>query len=245
MVNLVFLGTAGAGGVVGRVRNCILVDNGDTRVMLDFGEGCGWRLEEYGLTLCDLDLVYISHLHADHYCGLFDSVVRASVHECRSLRIGAAGGVFKELGRALDILPKTISIDINAIEVPMEGMEIGSFFIKPVKTKHSIESYGLLIVAGDKKILYTADTSLDTSLLRHYSGVDVLIHEVSLPSSRKHLAKSQGHTSVDEVHEIRKYLSEKTLLVIVHTTIESYKELQKKQLPPNTIIPGDHTIISI
>ncbi len=245
MVNLVFLGTAGAGGVVNRVRNCVLVDNGNTRIMLDFGEGCGWRLEEYGLTLCDLDLVYISHLHADHYCGLFDSVVRASVHKCRSLRIGAAGGVFKELGKVLDILPKTISIDINAIEIPMEGMEIGSFFLKPVKTKHSIESYGLLIVASDKKILYTADTSLDLNLLNQYSGVDVLIHEVSLPSSRKHLAPSQGHTSVDQVYDMRKYLSEKTLLVIVHTTIESYEELKKKQLPPNTFIPGDYTIISI
>ncbi len=60
------------------------------------------------------------------------------MHKCRSLKIGAVGGVFKELSRVLDILPKTISIGINAIEIPMEGMEIGSFFLKPAKTKYRI-----------------------------------------------------------------------------------------------------------
>jgi ribonuclease Z len=63
MVMVWFLGTAGAGGIPGRAKNCILVDTGEERILLDAGPGCAERLGEVGYSVCKLDYIFISHSH--------------------------------------------------------------------------------------------------------------------------------------------------------------------------------------
>ena len=57
----------------GSKANCTLVSDGSTHVLVDFGLSCRkvkTALRGYGLDLCDLSAVFITHEHSDHVAGL-------------------------------------------------------------------------------------------------------------------------------------------------------------------------------
>lgn len=57
----------------GSRANCTLIDGGDTRILIDFGLSCRMLesfLKKYGLSISDINAVFITHEHADHVYGL-------------------------------------------------------------------------------------------------------------------------------------------------------------------------------
>ena len=57
----------------GSRANCTLVDGGDTRILIDFGLSCRMLdsfLKRYGLSISDINAVFITHEHVDHVYGL-------------------------------------------------------------------------------------------------------------------------------------------------------------------------------
>ncbi len=245
MPRIFFLGTAGAGGMPGRAMNCILIETSKERIVLDFGEGCGQRLEQHGYTLCDFNLVYISHLHMDHYNGLFDAVVRSSIRGCNKLVLAAAGGVYRGLNNIVELLPRSIRSNVVFIKIPLDGLRIGSFFLKPIPVNHSIETYGLYIEVSGKRIVYSADTMPTRGIINLLNNVDLLIHEVTLPSNKSDLSPILGHTSVSQALKLKEMMNQDSILAIVHTTTESMKELREISLPRGVLVPYDHTILGI
>ncbi len=74
-----FLGT-GTGGSTGsrRWRPANLVDTGEYLVVVDCGVGCHYRLSDRGL-LTEVDYVFITHGHMDHFLGLPEALFQAYV----------------------------------------------------------------------------------------------------------------------------------------------------------------------
>jgi ribonuclease BN (tRNA processing enzyme) len=75
-----FLGSGTPLGEGGRLQACILVSNGDRRVLLDCGSTSMVALACAGVEPESIDAILISHLHADHFGGvpllLLDAAVR-------------------------------------------------------------------------------------------------------------------------------------------------------------------------
>ena len=57
--------------MVGRHPTAQLLAVGEGRYLIDCGEGTQWRLLERKRRLSSLRVIFISHLHGDHYFGLF------------------------------------------------------------------------------------------------------------------------------------------------------------------------------
>lgn len=57
--------------MVGRHPTAQLLAVGEGRYLIDCGEGTQWRLLELKRRLSSLRVIFISHLHGDHYFGLF------------------------------------------------------------------------------------------------------------------------------------------------------------------------------
>ncbi len=68
---LQILGSASATPMVGRHPTAQLLAVGEGRYLIDCGEGTQWRLLEHKRRLSSLRVIFISHLHGDHYLGLF------------------------------------------------------------------------------------------------------------------------------------------------------------------------------
>jgi ribonuclease Z len=69
-LDLVFLGTSGSAPTAGRSPTALLVRRGGDRLLFDCAEGTQRQLMRSTVGLPDLEQVFISHFHADHYLGL-------------------------------------------------------------------------------------------------------------------------------------------------------------------------------
>jgi len=245
-----FLGTGGAGSSPNRAHNCFMVESKESRILIDFGEGCSWRLDELDLTLCDFDLIYISHKHIDHWIGLFDASVLALSKGCKSFNVLAHSNVMKDLKTLLiNTLPKEVSSSVIFHEIYRDEYRLKDLIIKVIPSIHPVPTYGALITDGKCVILYSADTSINEALIRNLNSVDLLIHEASLPSDLETLALSKGHTTVRQVLELSKYMKKNAILTPVHLTKESEREFFHTHLKVSNnvkvILPSDGTLLKI
>ena len=68
-MDVVFLGTGGSVPTARRNTACVLARVGGERLMFDCGEGSQRQMHR-SLGLVQLDEIYITHLHLDHFLGL-------------------------------------------------------------------------------------------------------------------------------------------------------------------------------
>src|SRR5580692_943839 len=69
-LSLFFAGTGGSVPSARRGLPAVLVRRGGDRLLFDCGEGTQRQLLRSAVGLVDLEQIFITHLHADHYLGL-------------------------------------------------------------------------------------------------------------------------------------------------------------------------------
>src|SRR6201987_2763259 len=69
-LDLVFLGTSGSAPTANRSAMALLVRRGGDRLLFDCAEGTQRQLMRSTVGLPDLEQIFITHFHADHYLGL-------------------------------------------------------------------------------------------------------------------------------------------------------------------------------
>ncbi len=249
-MKLVFMGTGGAGGPPGRAHNCILVETDLTRLVLDFGEACSWRLEELGLTLCDIDAVYVSHLHADHYGGLFDAAVRAIAYGCRKLTVAVAEPLAASMEEVIRTLPRSIASMATVLRIPVaRPFRVNDVMLRLAPACHSIECYGVYVEHEGSYILYTGDTSPCPQLYEASpagKAPKAVIHEAALPDHLADTAKRQGHSTPSQAITAVRERWPNTTIYLIHLSLETLRELARaRSLPPNVVVPSDMTVASL
>lgn len=69
-LELIFLGTSGAVPTPDRGLSATLIKRGGERILVDCGEGTQRQLMRAGVGITQIDVVLLTHLHADHYLGI-------------------------------------------------------------------------------------------------------------------------------------------------------------------------------
>ncbi len=69
-LDIVFLGTSASAPTARRGTSAQLVRRGGDRLLFDCGEGTQRQLLRSSIGLVDIEEIYITHFHADHYLGL-------------------------------------------------------------------------------------------------------------------------------------------------------------------------------
>src|SRR4051794_16423595 len=69
-LDLVFLGTSASAPTAQRAPTAILVRRGGERLLFDCGEGTQRQLMRSTVGLPDLEQIFLTHYHGDHYLGL-------------------------------------------------------------------------------------------------------------------------------------------------------------------------------
>jgi ribonuclease Z len=121
-MRIIFLGTSAAVPTVDRSLSSIAIDMGREYTLIDVGEGAQKQIMLAGLGFGKLSRIIITHLHGDHYFGVFPLLQTMSIlHRSRPLDIVAPAG-FSLIYKALkEITPTLTSYYVRITEVNGEN----------------------------------------------------------------------------------------------------------------------------
>jgi ribonuclease Z len=149
-LSVAFLGTGGAVPSARRSTASLLVARGGERLLFDCGEGTQRQMQR-SLGLVQVDAIYFTHFHADHFLGLpgllktYDLTEREralAIYGPRGLcdLIGSLGRVIGKVGYRLDL------VELGPGDgVPCKGAEVRAF---PVE--HSVRAVGYALVEAER-----------------------------------------------------------------------------------------------
>jgi ribonuclease BN (tRNA processing enzyme) len=191
--------------------SCLLLGVLDNWLMIDCPHPARKMLREGSiaaglpkpLDFDDIGAVAVSHLHADHCCGLeafgyysFFALRRRAkllMHPDASARVWdgllAAGMGMLQAKDGEPPSCKKLSDYFDLMNLDQSGsLQCGPFAVECRRTIHSIPTYAFRITAGDRVFGYSADTAYDPALIEWLAVADLIVHEVT---TMKH---SEVHT---------------------------------------------------
>ncbi len=149
-LSLVFLGTGGSVPTARRATACLLARVGGDRLLFDCGEGSQRQMQR-STGLVQLDEIYLSHYHADHFLGLPGLLKTYDLQgRERPLRVVGPPGL-SSLVRVLKSILGRLSYEVEWVELAQgdvvrhRGYEVRCF---PVA--HTITAYGYALVEDER-----------------------------------------------------------------------------------------------
>jgi ribonuclease Z len=149
-LSVFFAGTAGSIPTARRGLPAVLVRRAGERILFDCGEGTQRQLVS-SVGLADLDAVFLTHFHADHWLGLpgllktFDLRARE-----RPLTVYGPPGLRELLGLALRAAGR-VRFELDLVELaPADVLERDGYRIAVVPVFHRGPAYGYVLFEDER-----------------------------------------------------------------------------------------------
>jgi ribonuclease Z len=146
-LDIVFLGTSGSAPTASRSATAVLVRRGGDRLLFDCGEGTQRQLMRSVVGLPDLEQIFITHFHADHYLGL-PGMLKTFALRQRELPLTVYGPpglreLYGSLGRVFGRLPYPVeTVEVRAGEV----LERDGYRVLVYPVHHGVAAVGYAVV---------------------------------------------------------------------------------------------------
>jgi len=153
LLKITFLGTSGTIPSVNRNPSAILVQFGGDRILFDCGEGTQRQMMIAKTGFRNLNNIFITHLHTDHFIGLFGLIETMSLNERKeklNVYVPKQNEDFlKALFKAFGYHNLNYPIEVIGLS---DGDEInfGRFKIVAFKTDHIVPSLGYALIERDR-----------------------------------------------------------------------------------------------
>jgi ribonuclease Z len=149
-VSLFFAGTAGTMPTARRGLPALLLRAGGEQILFDCGEGTQKQLLR-SVGLLDLDAVFVTHFHLDHWLGLLGMVKTFDLRgREKPLALYGPPGM-QRLFRSLRPIIGRLGYPLETVDLePHREVRYGSFLISSFPVKHRIEAYGYVFVEDER-----------------------------------------------------------------------------------------------
>jgi ribonuclease Z len=149
-LSVVFLGTGGSVPSARRATACVLIRAGGARILVDCGEGAQRQMIN-STGLVQVDDIYITHFHADHYLGLPGLLKTYDLMERRApLRIVGPAGLHA-LFEALRRIFGRLRYEVELVELgPGEGIDHDGFEMRTFDVEHRMKALGYAYVEPER-----------------------------------------------------------------------------------------------
>jgi len=247
---VVLIGTKGGPAIrqIGASPTATLVSLGATVAVVDCGHGVTHGLVAAGVPLRDLALVFITHLHSDHYLEL-----GPLLHTAWTTGLRAEVAVFGPpgLARHLALFFAAMADDIDT-RIADEGRpdlrdlvvvrEYGEgtvlardgLAVSALRVPHPpiADAFALRFDAGGRRVVLSGDTAFFPPLADFARGADLLVHEAMLPAGIERLIARTPNAS-----RLREHLLASHTMAGDAGRIATLAEVRKLAL--NHLIPAD------
>lgn len=150
-LSLFFVGTGGSTPSAQRGLPATLMRRGGEHVLFDCGEGTQRQLVR-SIGLADIDCVFITHFHADHWLGLPGMLKSFALRERESpLTVYGPRGL-SEVMRSVSFIYGRLPYELTVRELePMEQVRKDGYLIAGVPVRHrTAVAFGYAIVEDDR-----------------------------------------------------------------------------------------------
>jgi ribonuclease Z len=146
-LDIVFLGTSGSAPTASRSATALLVRRGGERLLFDCAEGTQRQLMRSVVGLPDLEQIFITHYHADHYLGL-PGMLKTFALRQRELPLTVYGPPgLRELFDALGRVFGRLTYPLETVEVRAgETLECDGYRILVFPVHHGVSAVGYAVV---------------------------------------------------------------------------------------------------
>jgi ribonuclease Z len=151
-LDVVFLGTGASMPTAQRGPSALLVRRGGERLLFDCGEGTQRQLQRSVIGLPDIQEIFLTHYHADHFLGLPGMLKTFALRgrEDTPLTVYGPPGLrelFKRLHPFLGRLPYSLTlVELEAGETIARG----DYAIEPVAVEHGLDALGYALVEPER-----------------------------------------------------------------------------------------------
>src|SRR5439155_20863861 len=189
-VEVRFLGTGSASSPGGRGQSAIVVADGTTTLLLDFGS-TGLAALTAIMDPARVDGIVVTHLHGDHFGAIPYLVMQQRfASRARPLILAGPPGLearLRQLSLALyaDFYERPLPYELRFVPFGDGELAIGAARIAARRVMHSpdAEPHGVRLRMGGRLIAYTGDAGWSEDLPAPASGADLLICEPSTYAS--------------------------------------------------------------
>lgn len=189
-MKLTFLGTGSAFTTQNFQTNILIEANCGKKLLFDAGGDIKFSLAENNLSYSDIDMIYISHLHADHiggleyfaFCSFFDD-------NCNTIKLLATSNIIEDLwdsslkgglgeSGVLDNSCLGDFFDVVGLDPYKPVILCEDTILKPVEAQHvrNMPCYGITLKCDGHNIYITGDGNLPENLI-HYIQADIIIQD--------------------------------------------------------------------
>lgn len=186
-MELTVIGCGDAFGAGSRLQTCFRVRSQVSTFLIDCGATSLIGMRRLGLEPNDIDTVFVSHLHGDHFGGLPWLLIDARYvsNRTRPLVVTGPRGIeerFVTLTEALYPNSSTAERDFDLIFVEYEErkpLEVGGVTVTPVEVHHpsGAPPYALRFQVEGKTLAFTGDTGWVDVLPEVARDADLFITE--------------------------------------------------------------------
>ena len=256
-LSITLLGTGNPRPSMERFGPSILVEAGETDILIDVGRGAIQRLFQVGAAqqIRDIDMVLFTHLHSDHVVGFPDFWLSGWVFgRDRPLPVMGPRGTKsmcdhldqayafdkKVRGRDDRFVAAGIVLDTKDVE-PSVVYEAGGVKVTAFEVDHGdgiVPAYGYRVDYGEHSAAFSGDMKYDERIIDHARGVDVLVMEVISAEVEMRRAAVRGQAAVEQV--ISHHISEEqagSIFARVKPRLAVYSHIVPSPATPEDLVP--------
>jgi ribonuclease BN (tRNA processing enzyme) len=217
-MEVTFLGSGNAFASEGRAWSSFLVNR---KYQFDAPPTMLPQLKRMGVALEDIEVIFISHFHGDHFMGLpflFLEYMYMTKRDKDLYIVGPPGvkdWIEEFAGRCYPNVTNDAGYERIYIDAqPGADQQAGPLTFRAVPMNHvtdTMRAFGYRVQIEGKTIAYTGDTMFCDELVELGDGADVYVVDCTYSEG-----SGPEHMGIDDVKVIREHISPATTMVLTH-----------------------------
>jgi ribonuclease BN (tRNA processing enzyme) len=219
-VELTFLGSANAFAAQGRYWSSFIVDG---KYVFDAPPTLLPHLKQLGVSLPDIEVIFITHQHGDHFVGLPFLMLEYvyMTERTKDLTIVGPPGCEEWLEDFAERVYPHILRDAGYKRTYVEAdpgreqqagdLTFEAYPMNHVRDNGGAGAFGYRVRIGDKTVAYTGDTMFCEEAVKLGEGADVYVVDCTYTEGC-----GPEHMGLEDVKTIRKRLPPETAIILTH-----------------------------